>query len=208
LAAVIFDNILKINVAEDYEKIEIQSSLIEKIAVAKILYNTFSKYPFDKYKYFNKKGFEPIYNTNYKHFSEFTLKEDIDKNTYQILDQYFNVYSKIDEIHMKYGVYLYKNKNYIGAYNEFLLAFRQNPLNISALNNMAIIRFSSGDEADALNMQQGVFGLAPSYGIGAMNLWYMYKMKDELEKAKECESQLKKLRIEKNNINSLIFDTF
>ena len=208
LAATIFDDILKVNITEDYKEIEIQSSLIEKIAVAKILYNTFSKYPFDKYKYFNKKGFEPIYNTNYKHFSQFTLKEDIDRNTYQILDQYFNLYSKIDEIHMRYGVYLYQNKKYNGAYNEFLFAFRQNPLNISALNNMAVMRFSSGDEKTGLEMQKGVFDLASSYRIGAMNLWYMYKLEGELEKAKECESQLKKLRIEKNNINSLTFDTF
>jgi len=208
LAATIFDRILKVNVTENYKEIEIQSSLIEKIAVAKILYNTFSRYPFDRNKYFNKKGFEPIYNTNYKHFSEYTLKKDVDRNTYKILDQYFNRYKKIDEIHIKYGIYLHKNKEYERAYNEFLLAFRQNPLNIVALNNMAVIRFSSGDEKNGLEMQQGVFDLAPSYGIGVANLWYMYKLTNNLGKAKEYEPQLKKLKIEKNNIYSLTLDDF
>jgi lysophospholipase L1-like esterase len=206
LAATIFDHILKINVTENYQKIEIQSSFIEKMAVAKILFSVFSKYPFDRYKYFNKKGFELIYNTNYKHFSEFTLKEDVDRNTYKILEQYFNRYRKIDEIHVKYGLYLSRNAKYDMAYNEFLLAFRQNPINIVALNNMAVIRFSSGDITNGLKMQQEVFGLAPSYGIGVMNLWYMYKLTNKLGKAKECEPQLRKLKIKKNNINSLRFD--
>lgn len=206
LAATIFGQILKVNITENYQRIEIQSSFIEKMAVAKILYSTFSKYPFDRYKYFNKKGFEPIYDTNYEHFSQFTLKEDIDRNTYKILDQYFNIYRKIDEIHIKYGVHLCRNEKYEKAYNEFLLAFRQNPINIAALNNMAVIKFSSGDITNALKMQQGVFDLAPSYGIGVMNLWYMYKLTNKLEKAKEYEPQLKKLKIEKNNINSLRFD--
>ncbi len=206
LASTIFDSILKVNITENYQKIEIQSSFIEKMAVAKILYSTFSKYPFDRYKYFNKKGFEPIYNTNYKHFSEFTLKEDVDKNTYKILNQYFNRYQKIDEIHIKYGLDLCRNGKYDRAYNEFLLAFRQNPINVVALNNMAVIRFSSGDMTNALKMQQEVFDLAPSYGVGVMNLWYMYKLTNKLEEAKECEPQLKKLKIKKNNINHLAFD--
>jgi hypothetical protein len=206
LAATIFTKIFKGKAPENYQKIEIQASLIEKIAVAKILHNTFSKYPFDRYKYFNKKGFEPIYNTNYEHFSQFTLKENIDKNAYRILDQYFNKYRKIDEIHIKYGAYLHKSGKYEKAYYEFMLAYRQNPMNIVALNNMAVMRFISGDETNGLKMQQGVFELAPSYGIGVMNLWYMYMATDQLEKAKEYEFQLKKLKIEKKYINSLTFD--
>lgn len=206
LAAIIFDSILKVNITENYKKIEIQSSFIEKMAVAKILYSVFSKYPFDRYKYFNKKGFEPIYNTNYKHFSEFTLKEDVDRKTYEILNQYFSRYRKIDEIHIKYGVYLCRNEKYDRGYNEFLLAFCQNPLSIVALNNMAVIKFSSGDITNGLKMQQGVFDLAPSYGIGVMNLWYMNKLTNHLEKAKEYEPQLKRLKIEKDNISSLRFD--
>jgi len=206
LAATIFDHILKVNITENYQKIEIQSSFIEKMAVAKLLSNIFSNYPFDRCKYFNKKGFEPIYNTNYKHFSQFTLKEDVDRNTYKILNQYFNRYKKIDEIHIKYGLDLCRNQKYDMAYNEFLLAFRENPINIVALNNMAVIRFSSGDITNGLKMQQEVFDLAPSYGIGVMNLWYMYKLTNKLEKAKEFEPQLKKLKIKKNNINHLAFD--
>jgi tetratricopeptide (TPR) repeat protein len=206
LAATIFDNILKVNITENYQKIEIQSSFIEKMAVAKILYSTFSKYPFDRYEYFNKKGFEPIYNTNYKEFSQFTLKEDIDRNTHENLNQYFNRYKKIDEIHIKYGLDLCRNGKYDRAYNEFLLAFRQNPINVVALNNMAVIRFSSGDVKNALRMQQEVIDLAPSYETGVMNLWYMYKLTNKLEKAKECEPLMKKLKIKKNNIRHLAFD--
>jgi lysophospholipase L1-like esterase len=206
LAATIFEHILEVNITENYQKIEIQSSFIEKMAVAKLLANIFSNYPFDRYKYFNKKGFEPIYNTNYKHFSEFTLKEDVDKNTYEILNQYFSKNRKIDEIHIKYGLHLCRNNKYDSAYNEFLLAFRQNPINIVALNNMAVIRFLSGDMTNGLKMQQEVIDLAPSYRIGVMNLWYMYKLTDNSEKAKECDPQLKKLKIKKININHLAFD--
>ena len=206
LAATIFNNILKINITENYQKIEIQSSLIEKIAVAKLLANIFSNYPFNRHKYFNKKGFEPVYNTNYEYFSQFTLKEDIDKNTYKTLNQYFSKYKKIDEIHIKYGLELCRDGKYEKAYNEFLLAFHQNPINMVALNNMAAIRFSTGDIANALKMQHEVFDLAPSYRIGVMNLWYMYKVTNKLEKAKEFEPQLQKLKIKKDDISHLAFD--
>jgi lysophospholipase L1-like esterase len=206
LAATIFDNILKVNIPENYQKIEIQSSFIEKMAVAKLLANIFSNYPFDRNKYFNKKGFEPVYNTNYKNFSEFTLKEGIDKNTYKILNQYFSKHKKIDEIHVKYGLDLCRNGKFDRAYNEFLLAFLQNPINIVALNNMAAIKFSAGDIINALKMQHEVFELAPFYRTGVMNLWYMYKVTNKLEKAKEFEPQLRELKIKKDDISHLVFD--
>ena len=206
IAATIFEDILKLKITKDYQNIEIQSSFIEKMAVAKLLSNIFSNYPFDKYGYFNKKGFEPIYNTNYNHFSQYTLKEEVDKNTYKILNQYFNRYRKIDEIHVKYGLDLCRNQKYDMAYNEFLLAFRQNPVNIVAMNNMAVIRFLSGDITIGLEMQKEIVDLVPSYVTGVKNLWYMYKVTNNLEKAKEFESQLNKLKIKKESINSLDFD--
>ena len=206
IAATILENILKLETTKDYRNIEIQSSFVEKMAVVKLLSNIFSNYPFDKYGYFNKKGFEPIYNTNYEHFSQFTLREDVDKNTYKVLNRYFNKYKKIDEIHVKYGLDLCRKQKYDMAYNEFLLAVRQNPINIVAMNNMAVIRFLSGDITIGLEMEKEIVDMVPSYVTGVKNLWYMYKVTDNLEKAEEFETRLNKLKIEKGKINSLDFD--
>jgi tetratricopeptide (TPR) repeat protein len=192
LADEITTAIFKMPQGEEYKHIPLHHSIVDSIAVTKILTNLYTKFPLSNLNYFNKTGFEGIYTFNTNSLQGMVFKDDRIKSQYNILENIFSQCTKIDEVHLKYGVYLQSVKMYNAAYQEFHLAYRQNPLNVFALNNMAIIRFQTGDKVNALKMQQKVVSQEPGFIAGISNLWLMYKIENRASDARKFEKTLRK----------------
>jgi tetratricopeptide (TPR) repeat protein len=192
LADEILSDFFKAKPRNEFKQIPLHNSIVDSIAVTKILTNLHTKFPLSDLNFFNKKGYEGIYNVTSNSLQGLVFKDEHIKIQYRILDGFFNQYDKIDNVHLKYGMHLQSKNLYNAAYQEFHLAYRQNPLNVFALNNMAIIRFQTGDKVNALKMQQKVVSQEPGFITGLSNLWLMCKIENRTSEARKLERKLKK----------------
>jgi tetratricopeptide (TPR) repeat protein len=107
---------------------------------------------------------------------------------------------------LRLGVYYFNQQKLNLAFREFSLAYNQNPLNVNALNNMALIIYKYGDKKTSLQMLKWVCGLAPNYNIGLINIWLMYKNENMRTYAEEVRKKLKKSKVDLSGNTTFIID--
>ncbi|MBN1598679.1 MAG: hypothetical protein JW894_10320 [Bacteroidales bacterium] len=190
----------------EYQNIPFYRTIVEKIALTKILINLYSKFPLSDMNYFNKKGFEELYVIKKNNLSGLQLKSTVNTSDFALLNSYFEKYSDIDKIHLKYGSYLHQQKKVNEAYREFSMAYEQNPLNAIALNNMAVVRYTTGDKANGIRMQYTVYRQEPEYKTGLINLWLMHKYNNDRTEIKKIENELDRLGVKLSSIGSFILE--
>jgi lysophospholipase L1-like esterase len=208
LSDVMIKDVFAARPAKNYSQVSLFSNIIEDIAVTKILRNLYTSFPLSKVHYFNIKGFEKIYYSENNSLEGLKFKNDSLALQYSFYEPYFQKYNSLDQIHLRMGVNYINSQKIDLAYREFSLAYGQNPLNVSALNNMAIIRFKLGNKQTAIEMQQMVCGLSPDYNIGLINIWLMYKSENMQISADEVQKKLKKSHAKLSANSTFIIDDF
>jgi hypothetical protein len=205
LAGVIIKDYFAANPADIDYQIKVYSGLVENIAVTKILKNLYTTFPLSKINFFNAKGFEKIYYSENNSLEGLKFKSDSLARQYSFYEPYFQKYNSLDQIHFSLGLY-YNLKKINSAYQEFALAYSQNPLNVSALNNMAIIIYNYGDKKTSIQLQQRACGLSPNYNIGLLNIWLMYKSQNMKDYAEKIQKKLEKNHVDLSGNNTFIID--
>ncbi|MCY7360848.1 MAG: hypothetical protein LH629_02090 [Ignavibacteria bacterium] len=170
------------------------------------LRNLFDNYPLKNLGYFNKHAFENIFTATTNDVSGLKYKPNINVNEIMFILPFMSDYKDLDNVHLKYGLSKYHLRDVNGAFREFELAYLQNPFNVIALNNMAVISFNSGDKLKGLKMQHTVHNQQPKYIAGMINLWIMFKKSGYQDEANELEGLLTKRKIDVKQIKYLVID--
>jgi len=186
----------------------IYRSIIDDIYETNGLMNLFENYPLKKLGYFNKHSFENIYIATTNDVSGLRYRKDINLSQIMLVLPLFSDFKDLEKIHLKYGAMLYHSFNLNGAYLEFELAYLQNPMDVLALNNLAVISYSKGDKQNGLLMQTMVHDQKPGYIAGMINLWMMLKDSGRNQEAGEMEKKLKKKNIDLKTFKNFLIDEY
>ncbi|MBN2440996.1 MAG: SGNH/GDSL hydrolase family protein [Spirochaetales bacterium] len=206
LGEVILKDILKMNNINEIKNMPIQSSIVDKIAVCKTLYNLYTQYPLREYNYFNGTGFKDIYNVHADSLEGLSFINDETAKIYAELDHYYTQYKNIDKIHFAVGVDYLSQDNYEMAYGEFYLTYALNPMYLPALNNLAVMRYFLGDTEMSYTMMKHAYQLNPAYKIGLLNFWLYNTVNKNNQEEKKLEKKLDSLNVEYQTIQDFTYD--
>jgi hypothetical protein len=206
LGEVILKNILKMDHIKEINNMPVQRSIVDTIAVCNTLYNLYTQYPLRKYHYFNGVGFKDIYDVNKNSIDGLSFKNAETAKIFADLDHYYKQYDKIDKIHFAIGVHYYSQKQYDIAFSEFFLTHALNPMHLPALNNMAVMKYASGERGMSYAMLKRAYQLNPKYITGLLNFWLCNKLDKNEEEAKKLEDELDDMHADYHNIKNYTFD--
>ena len=186
----------------------IYRSIIDDIYETNGLMNLFENYPLKKLGYFNKHSFETIYIATTNDVSGLRYRKDINLGEIMLILPLFSEFKDLERIHLKYGTMLYHSFNLNVAYREFELAYLQNPMDVLALNNLAVTCYLKGDKQNGLLMQTMVHDQKSGYIAGMINLWMMLKDSGRNQEAGDMEKELKKKNIDLKSVKNLLIDEY
>ncbi|MBN2535888.1 MAG: hypothetical protein JXB88_23610 [Spirochaetales bacterium] len=112
----------------------------------------------------------------------------------------------IDKIHFAVGVDYFNQEQYDIAYYEFSMAYALNPMYLSALNNLAVLVYFSGDMEMSYAMLKHVYQLNPKYKTGVINFWLYNKLNKNKKEEKKLEDELDDMKVEYHNIQNFIIE--
>lgn len=210
LAGNILTNLFHIDAPARYN-ITLFSTLADKVSTAGILAGLYNGFPLKDLGYFNPAGIQVVYdfitNSTIPGDFRFIPRKDVDGKAVDFITSLFKNNVPLDEIHNKLGIILANsNETLPQAFQEFLIAYEQNPLNRNAMNNLAVLCHVNSQDRESELLFSRLKARKFMHSTFLNNLYSYYNTQGRLLEAEEVKKMILKKgeKLQENNPVSLI----